>query len=402
MFVYLSKVFVVSQQIVAIEIVSFSNTTDIKFLVVYKEEFPKLRDILENADADFGIDDDGDVTCNHPVRVFHSPSIQAIPAVKERGVDTILSFYDLLKALIRSNASYLPKKVFNYKGYLTNFCNLRISQSTMTVGLSVYQEDTGRWQTHNLINVQPDGRLSQNAFYCFIPEEAVNNFKIFNLMYLGPGEMNNVKGVVAYYQGNLPLCDTGDSAAFCEPLIAHYGYISFVYKNICKALTTAIKNLFPKEEPSSSFTDGVYEKTCRKGIFYNYSDQQLSNKSIQHCYEFVMDTYQRYYENNVELTSAKLYEEFFKTNVSKLSFICADAIRQCLVGYVRSYDCLSNLENLLKEYKACKLEADLFLYNSRICCIFNPKILKINYNGLYEFPVQGSAYDSTVIVKRRD
>lgn len=396
MFIYLTKCYVLNNVVAAVEIVEFSTTADLQFKVYNSKDYNLLKQKIEqdNMSADFTITNDLQIQVNHDVRIIKIHSKQAVPSTSTLHHVNMLSFYDLLRYLVDVNAVYLEDDILDCKLNMPSFSTVRISQSTMSVTISVCKDNL--WYSKNLINVQDDGKLSQQPFYCFIPAPIdAEKIKSLGLVNLHPVVLNNVKGIVAKYKGSLPICSS-DSSNFCEPLITHYCHLDYIYSHVCRMINRCSKALSPKTSTVSQEQD-YRNVTCKLGVFYSKDAKKLSNLQIDKLIASV---------NNVihELkripTPRELRSEIIaKGHKTVVEVILAEIYRSAFSNNV--YDILLNLENLYKIYSAKKLDVEMFLYNSRVCCVFNPDTLDINYPHFNKFYVQGSVYNSSAIVLKR-
>ena len=400
MFAYLTKVYRgVDREVRAAQFVFFEDLAEPTFTLIHATNFLHFREVnLVDVMTDFKISDSGELICSHAVREIVVLDDSCLPSEEIFTRSKIKSFYDLILKLVTKDCLFVPNGTDvadSAKRYFPSFKQLRVSKSTMTISISCFGDD--RWYSESLVSVLDDGTLQQNPFTILIPSRTFDEFKEFGLKEIKTIDFNNDSYVVSHYDAQLPLCNSDDATSFCEPLIVHYMYMSEVYRVTVMTLDSALRQLdanlnHPLSPPAKSKV-----AVNRSGIFYPLR-----------CGKITKDMTNIYAKNVLDILDATegrgvSEEQLFGAlrangGTDPRQFFAMKILMQTLADVKLPLDKISRLTETKLTYSYVKLQTDLPLYNSRVSCLFNPKILE-SYADFDSFEILGSIYNSVVRVK---
>lgn len=403
MFVYLNKTYVMNNDIVGIEIVLSNTLDETEYETIHKDNFNSINNKYRDCVKDFSVVDNS-IICNHEVRRIDIPSVSFLPKEETIRDVEVTSLYDLLKDLAINSCGYSysdEKLVDGYIGFIPTFKKIKVSKSTMSIYISVLNDDNDRWSTKRLVMMCDDGMLRQSPFYCLIEKNKTDSFKKYRLDFIKDCCINNIDYSVFKYDCGLPICSITKSYSFCEPLIVHYSYISYLFSNLITSVKAIQSKYIQYEKVSDSKNQSEIDRvpTSKSGIFFDIAEPNISRAdamAIVNICEMVCseckgrDIPKDYVSNYI--SSTKL------PNIYR--YCMSDILKIIKSGERIRLDIVDNSQSLLDTYSYHGLISDLYLYNIRVGCIFNKDILR--HRKMYSsFQIQGSKYNTTVKVIKR-
>ena len=404
MLCFLYKVFKIDGVIKAIQTVEFDNLDDQVFYTIqyghfyqYKTEVEN-RSNGENVQFDFNIINNFQIEYSHDVREIEVPNESLLPTESNCRLESLDSLYDLLRDLANNDCCYVTdseKIVDGGVGILTSFKNLVVSESTMTVCISV-KDENDNWKSRSIIKIDEDsGRLSQSGFIIAIPNEKVRKFEKYNLKFIKRVKFNNVYYSIVEYLCDLQICNSTSNLAFCEPLIVHYCYLNNLYKWVIKVLSKYQKDYLSFDVPSDKVTapksrglmgrQGVYLKL--KGIPKGVNDHV--DAAILAAYEL---------SSKISSINFGVVNEYVKMKGLHKDLTLAIIILANIMKSKDKYEMVELCVKELHEYKWIHLNISLYLYNVRVTCMYYPTVL-MSYQQYVEFPIEGALCNRSVVVK---
>lgn len=400
MFAYLTKIYRgVDESVQAAQFVFFEDLAEPTFVLVHANNFLHFRDVnLAGATTDFKILDSGELIYTHVVRGIIVTDSSCLPSEEVFTRPKIRSLYDLLLKLVTKDCLFVPNDTSvsdSDKSYFPSFKQLRVSKSTMTVSISCFGDD--RWYSETLVSVLDDGTLQQKPFNILIPSRTFTEFAEFGLEKISTIVFNNDSYVLAHYDAQLPLCNSDDATSFCEPLIVHYMYMSEVYRVAVMTLDSALRQLNPKLNHPLSPPSKSKTAVNRSGIFYTLRCGRITREMTDIYAKNVLDILDA---TNGRGVSEEQLLRAWKSNggTDPRQFFAMKVLMQSLAGVNLLLDKIDRLTETKLTYSYVKLQTDLPLYNSRVSCLFNPRILE-SYADFDSFEILGSVYNSVVRVK---
>lgn len=412
MFMYMSKKIIFGEKVLGIETASFEDIENITYEVVPRSEFSTLKGKLKNCKSDFKILDDYRVECSPTIRTINLPTETSFfgPGIIDRSGKN--SLCDFISHLVRSNALYLGDSEDEEsidETCATSFSKLRPSSSTMTLCISVFNKKDG-WKSKNIISPNSIGQLEQHAFYYAISKKE-KEYNGSGSIFIRDIEINGEEFRLFKYNKFLPITNSCDTFRLCEPVVCHLAYASYTYRTYIIALEV-LKKLI---EGNKSIKNDSFEKSesfksrvNRSGVFISYLDEDSKkrNSEPKDLISFVITEFINLMKvaknNNKELTD-EVIKKFIE--VKKLSNLWADllsvinsftVIENNEISICTLEGCLYSLEEFNKRY----LKTSLFLYNTRVSCVFEPKVL--DYKGIVSsFELLGSYYNNKVRIDIR-
>lgn len=404
MYIYLNKKIMFNDELMGIEIITFNSLDDIRYQIIHSNHIESfIREFGDKSDFDFGLDDEGNLVTNHEVKRVSIPNLSFLPKETSTKRECVSSLYDLLDSLAESKSLFIDdlskvSECEEFKGYLPLFSNIRVSQSTMGVLISTKNED-GHWASKKLIYVNEDRMLKQNSFYCAIPSDTKLRIVEDNLVKLFSRKINNVDYDIYGYNCNLPICSSTGGFILPEPLIVHYGYLGYVYKSVTLCLKKLInKYITVVDETKEQDKPRRLSRTDRTGVHFEIMEKNLSNVDaeaiVDNCISIV---------NNAKNLNLGLDNDLVNDVMSKLNpkndmmiDVCYRTIFKLLMtGQEVNLDVLENSKNLLDAYRLSLLKIQLFLYNIRVSCYYNPRLLGVE-PYVSSFIIQGSVFDKAL------
>lgn len=407
MYIYLSKKFTFDDEILEIEVARITSHRDIKFETVKKDNFQKFYDSISSDNKlDFSIVNN-EVVCDHYVRNIELPSISMISTLPKEECTVIRnspSLYDLLIELANRRCLYSPSENTKDEGQsFYSFRNIRISKSTMSIGISIKNEE-GKWSTKNIIDVNSDGQLRQNVFYCLIPFNSENKFSKYNLEFIDNRKVYNSDYKLFRYKCDLPICSSTDQRMFCEPVINHYTYLESLYKTTLDVLNNYLKR-FVVSAPSAYTDSRSYHKTNNQGVFFRCQEAPKKVKEVSdYVTNLVISLHEECRKKNKALTDEMLYSYIESNSLHAFFYYSGSILLKVLdsdkVGSkVIPLDALDNCKKVIDSYSLLLLNIQLMLYNIRVACVFDRRIL--TWNNYNKFEIMGSFFNSTTTVTIR-
>lgn len=400
MYVYLNKKYIYEDVVVAIEISKFTSIDDIEYEVIHSTNFLKYKKLVEESSSDFKISDSGEILVNHYVRSINLVNLSMLPKEGEKNLEFINSLYDLLHDLAQESCIYCDKienLVDEYKGYLPSFSSLRVSNSTMTIAISVRDEVNDNWYSRKIVGVDEEGQLCQYPFYAIIPDESCYKFNKYNMEFIRDLKLNNVCFKIFKYNCNLSACNTASPYIFCEPIISHFCRVEHFMKSICDSINYYLKVSGLKTQDIQPTREIISRSTPRDGVFFKLLKtprvSDITSVTFTHC-KYLASVAK---ENNIDEVSVETIAEYCNESGLPLVYLYTIAVLLPIMisGNKVAYDVLDNAGKALKSYRLEYLNASLFLYNIRVSCFYNPEIM--GFLNVHKFEIAGSIYEDSKV-----
>lgn len=407
MYIYLSRKYTFENLVLIIEVAKITSHRDVVYETIKEENFQKFYDsVSHNNKLDFKVVNN-EIVCDHYVRVVELPTLGMVSTLPEEGTTRIshnTSLYDLLIDLANERCLYsATANVDLINPSLYSFRTIRISKSTMSVGISVKNEEES-WRTKNIISVNDEGQLHQNVFFCLIPLNSEIKFSKYNLEFLSDCSIYNSGYKLFKYKCDLPICSSTDRKMFCEPVINHYTYLESLYKTTLDVLNNYLKG-FIKPAPPAFADPRAYKRSNNQGVFFKHSG---APKKVKEASEYVTNLVTTLNEecrkSNRVFTDEMLYsyiennslhEFFYYSGSILLKIVNSDKVGEKLIPL----DAISNCKKVIDNYNLLLLNIQLMLYNIRVACVFDNRIL--TWNNYNKFEIMGSYFNSSTIVTIR-
>jgi hypothetical protein len=407
-FLYVNKIFTFQDITMSAEFVKFKDVESIDYIMVRRENFEDFIENNKDSIKDFSYEDNS-LIINHDVLNIPLGSPTSAPEEYIKTSEKIISMYQLLNELIKRDCLYLHNiDYLDDYAFVPRFSDLKVSKSTMHVGISSFSLNLARWSTNKIIYMDEDNQLKQNDFICLIPEESVKYFNIFGLKYLRETKVNGSdKTYFVYeYRRTLPLCSSTHNFIFSPPHTVHYSYVSYIFKSI----TTCVKELLysevegDKEElQNKSEVDIKVYKNNLYGIFFTLK-KPVVNKDIAESY---IDAAQQLVkiekERNSSISMKALRTFLEQQGFGEISPYCIKELMSIIETSSKGVrlDYMDIASQKLTIYKKKLLETELMLFNTRVSCIMHDSALKA-WNHYTSFFLQGSMYDTSIKVTRKE
>lgn len=404
MYVYLNKKIMFNDELMGVELIVFENLSDVKYQIVHSNHIKSfISEFKDKAELDFNLDDEDNLVTNHEVKRVSIPNLSFLPKETITKRECVSSLYDLLDGLAENKCLFIDdlNKLSNceeYKGYFPLFSNIRVSQSTMGVLISI-KDENGDWSSKKLIYMNEDKMLKQNSFYCAVPADVKLRIVEDNLVKIFSRKINNVDYNVYGYNCNLPICSSTSSFILPEPLIVHYGYIGYIYKSVTLCLKKLInKYIVVENTTKESEKPRGLSRTDRTGIHFEIMEKNLSNADaeaiVDNCLTII---------NNAKSLNMGIDEDLINDVMAGINpsgdmmiDVCYRTIFRLLItGQKVNLDTLENAKSLLDSYKMNLLKIQLFLYNIRVSCYYNPRLLGVE-PYVSSFIIQGSVFNKAL------
>lgn len=408
MHLYLSIQFISSDGILkAVELVVIENNK-IHTRIIHSKNFYTIAIDYPNYLTDFDVSLVGNYV-DHLVPVVDVLCNDA--DLPEEGVfskDPIISLHAIFERLAKSGALYIPtfldlSKVDGYMGPVPSFRELRVSASTMTIGISAFDTNRGSWITESLVsNKKGTSLISQNDFIVAIEESKMKDFFDIGLIKLSKVMINNIVYVLCKYIAYSYSIFDG-IGSFCSPAIPHFCHMEFITKNMIRLLEDVMGRFLPviaekntHVEKSRSF---AYEKD--NGFFFRLKAKSLTIDECSTHVNSIITLVRESNESGIVIDSKIItnYLNFMKCDLGLLP------VFSTLVKLMFNED--SNLidepdvyRGALEYFKLTLLSYQLTLYNLRVAGMYYPKL--VMYPEMFKrFEVYGSIFKRTVVVERR-
>lgn len=404
MYIYLNKKIMFNDELMGVELIVFENLANIKYQIVHSNNIKSFIDEFKNkADLDFDLDDENNLITNHEVKKVVIPNLSFLPKETITKRECVSSLYDLLDGLAENKCLFIDdlNKINNceeYKGYFPLFSSIRVSQSTMGVLISV-KDENGDWASKKLIYMNEDKMLKQNSFYCAVPLNLKLRIVEDNLVKLFSVKINNVDYDIYSYNCNLPICSSTSSFILPEPLIVHYGYLGYVYKSVTLCLKKLINKYVVIEDTSKEQDKPKrLSRTDRTGIHFEVMEKNLSNADAESIVNNCLTIMGSAKNLNMGIDDDLINDVMSNINPDNdmMIDVCYRTIfRILMTGQKVNLDILENAKNLLDAYKMNLLKIQLFLYNIRVSCYYNPRLLGVE-PYVSSFIIQGSVFNKAL------
>ena len=402
--IYLSRIYALNGRIGAIEIVRDYGFDNMIFETIYPSKIgSRLAELSQDPrDFDFDFSKDDNLVWNYSatVEIVKLQSVDELPVEGEVKPKTMTSLWDLLSELSNRQAGYLPSDYENCN-YIPSFNQIKVSNSTMTICIPIYDEDRG-WLSKNIVDVH-DGCLRQTPFYVLLDQGDYRSLVLdYNLRDCGEITIDDKVWKKLYYDCSLPLCDSCDRYVYCEPVIANYVYQQNSLKKFIDSVKAYIKTLVIVDEdvPQVRKTN-VFRRANPSGCFF----------SLKNCEKFtrgygdkVLNVSRDYYNKLKEIGEAYdrslMFTRLSKANLSNDFLVCVDLV----IGLLMQQDSKNTLDSydyanlLLDNLNQISVKTNLFLYNVRVAVMFNQAI-SYKFKIMKQFEIKPGKRDFLVSEK---
>ena len=404
MFVYLFRIYKINGIVAAIQTVEFNDQFDQKFRTIridnFKDYYKKICDDGFEDRCDFKVGEDYSLIYNHHAREINVPDISLLPEESVITLDRMESLYDLLRDLANNDCCYVLdelKLTNGGLGVLPSFRNIVVSESTMTLGINVRGED-GNWFFKPIIKIDEETEaLAQHEFTVAIKSDKVEKFSKYNLVFKQKLKYNNVDYCIFNYKCDLPICSSAKNSAlsFCEPLIVHYSYLNNLYKLTISALKRFQEDYLKFDVPCDKVAKPAKQNlVSRQGVFFIL--QGKKGKVRDNAYE-IIDIAKELSDKVSNISSVGVKKFLEDRGLNKDYRLPIETMIRVL-RTPSKFEMVEMCSNFLRDFRLLSLNFSLYLYNTRVTCIYTPEVL-VNYQEYVEFPVEGSVFNRSVKVK---
>lgn len=404
MFVYINTLFKEKDEVVAVELALLKENHDISFEIVYKNNFYQIASKYANDSKDFTVNDLAQIEVQHMVKSIVVPNKSFLPMEGLKDSSTVISLYDLLEDLAEESCLYsktVDNLENNYVGYLPSFRKIRVSTSTMSINISIHDDDKNTWRSERIISVSENRILEQHAFYCMIPKGITRKFIKYNLEYVKSIVLNNTDYDIYKYDCSLPICNSTDSFTFSDPIVVHYCTLGLRYRNLVFVLQKYINRLTVSTKEDTSVARKSSSFSERSGVFFSSTEDQLTKVEADDIITFAMQVVKQSKSYNIELTLDVMKTLFSKSGLRMDGFPAFVSLCEIIkAGEKVPLDSLDCANKEYSEHSFEYLKIQLFLYNVRVSCIYNLRVLG-GRERFSKFLLYGSRFNKIVQVSIR-
>lgn len=405
MYVYLSRVYTKNSEICAIEIVKFSDTTDMIFETIYKDKiYKRLKEIEEKEPCtlDFSYTQDNRVSVRDFLDRIEIMDFSDLPEEKEVIPKVLPSLYSLLTDLCDSGAGYCyDLKELDKGSYIPSFNQIRVSETTMSISVPMNNSERG-WFSKSIVSVDDDGSLIQQPFYCLFSEGGESIAKKYNLINCGECKYEDNSFHVYKYDCTLPLCNSIGRYVFCGAVICHYKSLQEVFQKITQSLKCFINKMTDfKEVQESVGRSSAFKRVNPKGCYFNLVGRETDRDFGEQVFNKVVELREAFKKANTTVDDSSINELFKSPNVkASMAYEYSFRILNEVFNYSdkNPYDALNVANRYLDCYRKAYMKICLYLYNVRVSCLYNQSI-DYRFKIFNSFIVEGGFLNSRVEVK---
>lgn len=404
MFIYLNKLYISSEsrnEILGAEFVKMDKPDSLEFITVHQKHFKDFFEKIESLEKDFSWTDSYDIVMNHEVKNIKIQELY-LPEEGTKIPKTVKSLYNLLLDLAEHNCLYSSERIMNSSAKsLPSFRRIRVSNSTMTVGISVLNDES-KWRTSQIISVNSDGIINQNSFYCLVPKEKTGEFIDYDLEVVGDIVINNINCVQYRYNKTLPICNSTSSFIIPYPVLVHYSFQSYVYRNVSKVVGVLHSSLLDASHKSDTQDEikPVRTFTNTNGVFFKLEEKELTKDECIYLVSLAKSMFKASKETGIKLDSHVAHKIVEENKMDQIHYLALVSLFSLMNSGERiSLDILDNSLKFMQRYDLMNLYIQLYLYNCRVTCVYNPRFIKIS--GLNKLYVFGSIYNKALRITLR-
>lgn len=414
MFVYVSTLYTSRGDIIGADLVKFTSLDDVEFEFIHKNRFRELREKLDAVSAikDFKFKDNFQIE-----PMYHKPKVIEVPlsdlelyTSKDSSYTSshITSLYDLLRDLSKYNCLYINdecdlKNLSNY--ILPSFNKLRVSSSTMSILISMYEDKVG-WRSKKIIAVNSNGTLNQQTYHFAVLNKNVSSFTKYRLPMISNVKIGGLDYTIFKYTSSLPISSSlGSDYRFCEPLICHI----MQKVKYCEGILTSLRFIQSKlitkcASDSISESKSFLNQVNKSGVFFENIPKTFDNNLIESETLAILGLKLKLAKEGKPLDynviSNYLNEHHLNGYLGPILAVVNDCF-EFTEDFNISNSTLENVITSINTYSDYLLDLKLFLYNERVNCIINPKSL-IYYGLDGGFTISGGGFGNRVFVRREN
>lgn len=317
----------------------------------------------------------------------------------------IVSIYNLFFDVAKSNGVFIDNSIEDtckgeYKGLgITEFSNIKVSKSTMTVYFSIKLAQG--WVSRKIIYME-DKSLKTQSFIFGVPKESADLMKRYDLVFVRDCIINNIMYSIFKYTGDISIfAHTSDALKVFAPIIVRYTYNSECYKailDICNVLVKTIlsfaNDVDEKEDNEPRYPQGVTDKT---GVTFILSGKAPNDSRKMDIIKYITNELYPKIASK-EVSANQVYGILLGKGLTQIEIYTAYTILEIYLGSGNiPLDRIEYIRKLQDLYKYKKLFADMYLYSIRAGLY----ISKVFCNELYvQNILKGSDVPYYATVKR--
>lgn len=404
MLVFVNNIYLSNQSIKYVELVIHNrkNLSNYFFTGSF-EEATQLCRSLSAQGASIANFKDNNLQLDKSCRITNVPDDLTMETglFKETPIESVYSlFYDLAKV----KALFIPNVDFYEDGFIgvcTDFSSLRVSSSSMNLVISYFDENKDSWISAKLLDSK-DNSVSQNNFYCAIPNDQLGDFYKYGLEKVKEIVINNRSFTIFKYLRNLSIYRIACFKAVPEPVIIKYSNDSVRYDATLKLLKFSLKSikkdigLVSDELPKGSTkirTSSVFNN--KVGVFFKNAVGKSSKLDYERAYQNVITLYQALCDQGVTEAPSleRISQLLLKLNLPYYFDVAVHTLFSILFSSNGvNVKCTEVLYQCLENVKLLKLSCDMYLYSLRFHMFKSIKVVesKFGSNVFYLKSSEGS------------
>lgn len=408
MYVYLSNKYVTKDNVLkAVDLAIIDDDGKLKTEVVYANNFYTIAEKYKGCSFDFDPMLVGNFS-DHVVSTYFIKDESELPKETVFCNNTITSLHQIFDVLVHTESLYIPSflnlnDTSSYLGVVPFFRDLRVSSSTMTIGISVLNEDTHRWRTEKLVYCENGSRIiEQSDFYFAIEVNKINRLDNVKIEIVKNIEINRVKYYLCKYTA-YTYSVFNEMNNFCYPAIVHFCFLEFLTKSVITILEEIVERISPVRRTDISELEKSknFSNLANSGYFFKLRKTNLTKEDCKKHLDNFLLLIDLSRKENLSITKSTI-KEYIKNQKCDFGMLYVFQIIIDLIqndsGVLKDLD---SYQNALAFYKLNLLDYQLILYNLRVLGLRNPKL--ISYPRiLNKFEITGSVFKRIVLVERRN
>jgi hypothetical protein len=361
------------------EMVKFDDDETFNFEIFYCTEDQLIKLVSENKYIlDFKILNNYLVWDGQPAMTLSSAELEKMSSKNLSYKEGIPSVYTLFSDLVDAHAQYirtqaiedLPTVPLEESVGTTSFSSLKCSKSTMSVYLSILEDDS--WKVRSFVKVQ-DGFLSFTGFHFIVKQELASFFETkYNISEMGKvvydGKNMSIFKVEPYDVIIYP--HVTPNFVLCDPMLNHKVYSSEREKaaidfidHFVAATLRALSQDQVEEYMKAEKKDYVPREDSRYNVLLDFKGH-LPNRAdridmLSNC----INIYDAYLRQGWDAGVA--YSALSKYNYGSIKMYCCLVVLKAISSEKESLDKIQHAQAMKSRMKLTKLKTDLELFSYR-------------------------------------
>lgn len=384
--IYLDKIIISSDDIESVQLIVHNNLTLLNtYLDVSYETACKFCLNLKDKAIFHGITFNGnDVEFSkgvEVVQVAHGSYVRK-GVIQEKSIKSV---YGLLWNLAIESALFIPSEDYyenGYKGVISSFSDLRVSESTMSILMSYYDYKELHWKSVKLIAADEDGILKQHSFMCAVEKSNTQKYLQMGLqMVCDSVDLNNKEYVILKYERNLSIYRR-DVALFPKSVVIDYQNQIERFQFTTKLLDYSFKrlrdelNVHSEELPViNKSSNTLFNNTM--GVFIKSTRKKLKQADFVNVYNSCLALRKMFMEKGIapNLTKDSVRQFCLKMGLDNVCFNGVEILLDIIMGKELDIELLDCIGNNLMNARLIKLSLCLYMYSLRVQIYQDPSVL---------------------------